>query len=149
MRKYYSQFLLITLFSFMFSMPLQAQEVSTDKAAVSNEDSDAKSPQLSNNIMHTVVAGETFYSISKLYGISMAHIKKLNGYTTNELDLGQQLQIGYAEDSKISTLEFWIVKKGETLYSIARVNNISVKELKVLNTLESETIEIGDKLKLR
>ena len=41
------------------------------------------------------------------------------------------------------------VKKGDTLYSIAKANKITVDELKKLNNLKSNTIHTGDKLKVK
>ena len=43
--------------------------------------------------LHIVKASETLYSISKLYNVDFNVIKKLNGLSTNELDIGQKLII--------------------------------------------------------
>jgi len=43
----------------------------------------------------------------------------------------------------------YTVKKGDTLYSIARKNNISVGDLKKINKLTNNTLSIGQKLKLK
>ena len=45
--------------------------------------------------------------------------------------------------------EIYIVKRGDTLYSIARDNNITVSELKQLNNLSNNTIYIGQQLLLK
>jgi flagellum-specific peptidoglycan hydrolase FlgJ len=41
------------------------------------------------------------------------------------------------------------VKKGDTLYSISKIYGITVDELKALNGLRSNTIHVGQKLKVR
>ena len=46
---------------------------------------------------------------------------------------------------KVKT-NFYIVKKGETLYSISRKFNISVANLKAINNLTDNNISIGQKL---
>lgn len=43
----------------------------------------------------------------------------------------------------------YIVKRGDTLYSIARANNTSVSEIKRLNGLTSDTLTVGQKLLLK
>ncbi|MCR5422091.1 MAG: LysM peptidoglycan-binding domain-containing protein, partial [Bacilli bacterium] len=43
----------------------------------------------------------------------------------------------------------YIVQKGDTLWNIAKKNNISVNELKEINNLDSNTISIGQILKIR
>lgn len=43
---------------------------------------------------------------------------------------------------------YYVVKKGDSLWSIASKNNITVNELKALNNLSSNTLQIGQLLKL-
>lgn len=50
---------------------------------------------------------------------------------------------------KSSSKAVYIVKKGDTLYSISRKVNVSVNELKKLNGLQDNIISIGQRLKLK
>jgi LysM repeat protein len=43
----------------------------------------------------------------------------------------------------------YVVRKGDTLYSISRKTGVSVKQLKKLNGLKGNTIHIGRRLKLK
>lgn len=45
--------------------------------------------------------------------------------------------------------ETYIVKKGDTLYSISKKHQLTVSQLKAINQLENNTIKIGQQLKLR
>ena len=45
--------------------------------------------------------------------------------------------------------EIYIVKKGDTLWSIAREVNMSVNEIKELNNLNSNLLSIGQQLKIK
>ena len=59
-----------------------------------SSNSNTETIEVTDNTMHTVVQGETMYSISKKYQISMAQIKSLNNLETNVLSVNQQLKIG-------------------------------------------------------
>ena len=52
------------------------------------------------------------------------------------------------KSKKIDKPERYTVKEGDTLYSIGKKYNVSVDELKQLNQLQSNNIEIGQKLYL-
>lgn len=44
-------------------------------------------------IKHLVLEGETLYAISRKYGVSVEHLKRLNSLTSNNLEIGQVLQV--------------------------------------------------------
>ena len=52
-------------------------------------------------------------------------------------------------NTKKNLRKSYTVKKGDTLYSIARKNNISVGDLKKINRLKNNTLSIGQKLRLK
>lgn len=47
----------------------------------------------SNNSNYTVLKGDTLYSISKKYNVSVADLKKLNDLNSNDIQIGQTLLI--------------------------------------------------------
>lgn len=57
---------------------------------------------------------------------------------------GRAAAVAYSENNPTGTE--YIVKKGDTLYSIAKRYNLSVEELKQLNNLTSNAIGIGQRL---
>ena len=62
---------------------------------------------------------------------------------------GETLQIGSILKIPVSYVELpnkYIVKKGDTLWSIAKENNISISELKSINNLETNLLSIGQEL---
>ena len=63
---------------------------------------------------------------------------QLNNLSTNNLSIGQKLLIMNPEDY----FEY-IVKSGDTLYSIAKKYNISINEIQKLNNLENTSLSIG------
>lgn len=96
---------------------------------------------------HTVLKGESLYSIANKYVTTVTELKNLNNLTTNNLSIGQVLKLpGTTEESIINT---YTVKSGDTLYSIASKYNLTVNELKELNNLSTNTLSIGQTLKIR
>ena len=56
--------------------------------------------------------------------------------------------LGYPYETN-NILDEYIVKKGDTLYSISKKNNISVDEIKRINNLKTNDISVGQILKLK
>ncbi len=96
---------------------------------------------------YTVKKGDTLYSIANKFGISVNELKEYNNLTSNNLSIGQVLLLpGTAEETSSDT---YIVKIGDTLYSIANKFNLTVDKLKELNNLINNTLSIGQTLKIR
>lgn len=74
------------------------------------------------------------------------------GNNANIEQLGESVVKGIADYTNtyypINQSEFYIVQKGDTLYSISRKLNTTVDKLKSLNNLSSNTIQIGQILKI-
>tara|TARA_R110001583_G_scaffold102654_3_gene249258 strand:+ start:304 stop:1104 length:801 start_codon:yes stop_codon:yes gene_type:complete len=48
----------------------------------------------SNEILnHTVIKGDTLYSISRKYGLSVAELKRINKLSSNDISIGQRLML--------------------------------------------------------
>lgn len=97
---------------------------------------------------YIVKSGDTLWSIAKKYGISLEELKKENNLTSNTLSIGQYLKIP-AANVITEEVEYYIVKSGDTLWSIAKNNDLTVDELKKLNNLTTNTLSIGQKLILK
>lgn len=91
---------------------------------------------------YTVTKGDTLYGIANKFGVSVDNLKTINNLTSNTLSLGQVLKI----PSKTSDKLTYTVKKGDSLYSIARTYNTTVDTIKRLNNLSSNTLSIGQTL---
>ena len=102
---------------------------------------------ISGSNYYIVKKGDTLWSIAKANNISVNKLKEINNLTTNSLSIGDILKLT-DESEKIpsGTTSTYVVKRGDTLYSIARDNNISVTELKNANNLASNTLSIGQVL---
>ena len=96
---------------------------------------------------YVVQKGDTLYSIAAKLGTTVAELKKENNLTSNTLQIGQVLRVPtkeiYEEEENV-----YVVKKGDTLYSIAAANNTTVDELKKVNNLTSNILSTGQLLKI-
>ncbi len=106
-----------------------------------------------NMFMYTVQKGDTLYSIATKYKTTPEKIINLNYLKNNTITPGQVLRIPemYTPESEMMVPNYtnYIVKKGDTLYSIARANNISVDTLIKDNALTNNNLKIGQSLKIR
>lgn len=102
-----------------------------------------------NNDIYIVKSGDTLYSIASRYGISVDNLKKYNNLTGNVLSIGEQLYIptGQISEDLIGTdYNTYIVKSGDTLFSIANSYSTSVDNLKNINNLTSDILTVGQQL---
>lgn len=100
---------------------------------------------------YVVQKGDSLWSISSKLGVSVSDIKKSNNLSSNNLSIGQVLIIpSKKSDDEESNAEenVYVVKKGDSLWLIAKNYNTSVDEIKRLNNLSSNTLSIGQKLKI-
>ena len=111
----------------------------------------------SNNI-HSVKKGETLFSISKIYNISIDELKKINNIIKEGIHPGQKLKITQPTDpsknesfAKVDEPQRPLIHKvvsGESLYSISKTTDIPVDELTRMNNIKNGKIHPGQKLKL-
>ena len=94
--------------------------------------------------IYTVQSGDTLWKISQANQISVTDLKTWNHLTTDTLYVNQKLSL-LAPHSHDTT---YTVQSGDTLWKISTRFNISVTELKSSNNLTSDTIHVGQVLKI-
>lgn len=87
---------------------------------------------------YTVVKGDTLYSIANKFNMTVNELKNLNSLTSNTIYPNQVLSV-YPNVPSAQTITY-IVKKGDSLYSIARSFGTTVDNIKSANGLTSDTI---------
>ena len=133
---------------------MSATEV-TEGAVVSREWS---SDETSST--HTVISGETLYSIARKYGLGVSDLVEWNEISINDpLKIGQELTvkgIKQPEDGEAAVDKneksadiYYTVKDGDTMYGISRKYNIGVEELRKMNDKEDYVVKTGEKLRVR
>ena len=110
---------------------------------------------------YTVKAGDTLYRIAYNHGISLTTLLSINGLSeTSTILPGQQLVVsGSAKTTTTATTSAktvsystgastHTVQAGDTLFRIAKNNGLTLSELRALNGLTSNTIRVGQVLKV-
>jgi len=109
-------------------------------------------------VTHIVQQGETLYSISRTYNVTVDELKEWNNFKSNDLKLGQPVKI-YPKVAVVqkkdepepvfnSGEDEHVVQAGETLFSISKKYDISVRKLRKLNDLPDNNISVGQHLAL-
>ena len=112
-------------------------------------------PQLVTR-QHAVVAGDTFFTFARRYGVTSAAIAGANpNVDPLRLRLGQKLIIpppAAAAPAPTASLppgvELYEVRSGDTLTRIARTRGTTAAAIRELNGKTTDRIYIGEKLKL-
>lgn len=111
---------------------------------------------------YSVRRGDMLYSIARRYGTSVAAIKSDNGLRSNTIYIGQTLKIARSgssaaavSSSSSSSSDFslgcgdvYTVRSGDTLARISRLCGVGVARIKALNSMSSNVIRIGQKLRM-
>ncbi|WP_186576573.1 LysM peptidoglycan-binding domain-containing protein [Aquibacillus kalidii] len=102
---------------------------------------------------YTVQSGDSLWGIAHKHGISVSDLMKWNNKTSSIIHVGETLSISQTSNSTTSTestsnMTTYKVSAGDSLYAIANRFNVSVSNLKSWNNLTTNTIYIGQTLKL-
>ncbi len=100
-----------------------------------------------NKSFHIVEVGETLYSISGKYYVSVNDIKRYNRLKSNEISVGQKLLLkGNSTKSLHKSVKKHVVVKGDTMYSISKKYGITIEKIKTLNNITTNSISTGSVL---
>jgi membrane-bound lytic murein transglycosylase D len=112
------------------------------------------------DMRHTVKAGETLYGIARLYNVTVMDLVSLNSLNLQEgIKPGQVLRLSDHVATALSLSEkeektgtqkevYHKVKTSDTLYSIARLYNVTIKEIMEWNEKKDFSLSVGEKLKI-
>ncbi len=92
---------------------------------------------------YVVKVGDSLYSVANSYGISVDELKRANGIMGDIITVGQILTIPQAQNS---TSNLYVVKRGDSLWSISQKFGVSVNSIRMINNLSSDVLSIGQTL---
>ncbi|MBF5058509.1 LysM peptidoglycan-binding domain-containing protein [Candidatus Neptunochlamydia vexilliferae] len=104
----------------------------------------------------TVQKGDVLEKIARTHGVSVDAIMKLNRLTNSRLQIGQELKLPpkrpAVKKEAVDGKKYYVVKGGDSPWTIAQKNGLKVEELLRLNNLDEEKakkLRPGDRLKIQ
>lgn len=110
---------------------------------------------------YTVVKGDNFSTIAKKFGVTVKAIAEVNpGIDSTKLKIGEKIHIPPASTTastagtsvpvpaETNGGQVYTVKSGDTLTKIAVDYGTTVKALRSANSLKTDSIKVGQKLKI-
>ena len=90
---------------------------------------------------YVVKNGDTLWSISRIFNVSIDDIKNKNNLTSD-------ITIPTGTDSG-NDIIVYTVKRGDSLWKLARDYNTTINDIKQLNNLKSDVLRVGDELQIK
>jgi membrane-bound lytic murein transglycosylase D len=103
--------------------------------AVASSTTTAGAP--SRTIRYTVQHGDSLWRLAKRFGTTVDEIKRANGLRSNRLSIGQKLRIGARVPAGTRS---YIVRRNDTLSTIAQSHNVSLSRVMQLNGLSHKSV---------
>jgi membrane-bound lytic murein transglycosylase D len=110
---------------------------------------------------YIVKQGDTLEKIAKNYGVSVRQLKTWNKLRSSTIGVGQELSI-HTEAAQVTLAPkknqskvrpagsvsaiVYVVKKGDSLWDIARIHNVTETQLRNWNNISGKKIRIGQEL---
>ncbi len=95
---------------------------------------------------HVVVAGETLYSIARLYN-SAVELMADKGISSTNLQPGATISVPYPNPAYCPNMTGYVVREKDTVFRIASVNGVTVESIRSANALdENYSIDVAQVL---
>jgi len=104
---------------------------------------------------HLVERGDALWEIARTYDTTVAELKRINDLSGDRIFPGQVLKVAASpanDDNFVSSrmkLAAYVVERGDNLHEIARLHQMSLRELRDLNGIRGSLIHPGQRLKVR
>lgn len=137
--------------------PVQAAATKSTNVTDASVAQNKGSLKVAENIAtHKVTKGETLFQISKQYNISIDELKRINNLPSGTIIPGLVLKLNEPSAASLNVAKTETTTKttthkvisGESLFSIAKMYDISVEELRKINDLGGSSIQTGQILKV-
>ena len=98
----------------------------------------------STTTKYIVVRGDSLYSIATKFGTTPEGLKNLNNLSSSLLSIGQELLV----PATGSTGQTYVVRSGDSLWTIANKFGVTVNAIRIANGLTSDMLSIGQTIQI-
>ena len=98
---------------------------------------------VTDNNLYVVQRGDSLFSIASKYGVNVNDIIMENNLNSDVITIGQVLTIPLKSTGMPS---LYVVQKGDNLWSIANKYGVSINQIRMVNNLTSDVLNIGQTL---
>lgn len=106
-------------------------------------------PSLPNmTTVYTVQSGDSLWLIARKYNTNVDTIKALNNLTAEQIMPGQILRVPISDQAGAGNTTTYIVKKGDSLWLIAKRYNTTIDAIRKSNNLINDLIHVAQVLKI-
>lgn len=123
---------------------MKINNLNSDKLAINQQLLLPKTKKADGEKTYTVKKGDTLSQIAYDNKITTSELKKANNLASDLLKIGQVLIIPSKSTGEIN----YIVQKGDNLYTIANKYDTTISDIKKINNLSTNTLQIGQLLKI-
>ena len=123
---------------------MKINNLNTDKLTINQQLLLPKTKKTDGEKTYTVKSGDTLSQIAYDNKITTSELKKANNLASDLLKIGQVLIIPSKSTGEIN----YIVQKGDNLYTIANKYDTTISDIKKINNLSTNTLQIGQLLKI-
>lgn len=123
---------------------MKINNLNSDKLAINQQLLLPKTKKTDGEKTYTVKKGDTLSQIAYDNKITTSELKKANNLASDLLKIGQVLIIPSKSTGEIN----YIVQKGDNLYTIANKYDTTISDIKKINNLSTNILQIGQLLKI-
>ena len=137
--------------------PVQKQPLASKSAETTIVKNEKPKTTNEKSFYHTVEKGQTFFSVSKMYDVSIKDLKYWNELPEDaNLKVGQKLLVKTVGEtleqqpkSQADAFITYTVEAGETMFRVAQKHGVKVDQIKEWNNLTDTGVRAGQQLKIK
>lgn len=95
------------------------------------------------NEYYIVQKGDSLWKIANRFGLTVDKLKEINNLVNDNINVGQKLKVSELQATPPSDYLEYKVKAGDSLYKISNQYGVTVEEIKRINNLSSNLLQIN------